>query len=159
MKHVQNWLDYEFQYGVYQQFSILTRGRGFNTGSIMSVSHWLYCIFSIYSSFTDNANINIGDALVFNTSSLKRFQHWIDQDINHTGDEDLPYLYHMGDKMCHMVTLLLPYDVIWQLSRLWGYHIPRFSNILRKCMLPYFQEHVYGNITYNKSVLYDNFTI
>ena len=30
-----------------------------------------------------------------------------------TGDENLPYIRHMGDHLCHMVTFYLPYIVIW----------------------------------------------
>ena len=31
----------------------------------------------------------------------------------YTGDENLPYIRHMGDHLCHMVTFYLPYVVIW----------------------------------------------
>ena len=51
----------------------------------------------------------------FTLQSIKNFLNKsnINLQQNYTGDENLPYICHMGDHLCHMVTFYLPYIVIW----------------------------------------------
>ena len=50
---------------------------------------------------------------ILSVKYLLRFFAKFNTRDTYTGDENLPYIRHMGDHLCHMVTFYLPYIVIW----------------------------------------------